>query len=211
MKKNIGIVIVDGASLHNLLDAVANTLEKGQTRLRFHEFKKTCDKYVRKAGFEGRALETRIYSGVDPNSDAQTRLAQSWESAGFGFMGLDFRTCYPSPSATDPTARQATTHLAAPIAYSLGTLRRHENVTVLVVSHAFDFAGPLADLQNNGAKVGLACFKSFLDQRWIQRKTIDVAGGPIPFFDLEEDAPALFGFSMTDDLSAAQSKTGLGF
>jgi hypothetical protein len=233
------VALVDAASLHHMMDAIAVSQDKGQVRLDFPAMQRFCAdciaelmhgrmeevavqtpanqhlpvqrRSVQRQTTVNNPIEMRVYCSVDPGSAAQKRLAQSWEAAGFTFVGLDFRACSPSPSPSNPVERQQTSNLAVPIAYALGTLRRHANVTVLLVSHAFDLAAPMQDLMINGATVGLASFKTYLDQRWIREKVIGLDSGEIPFFDLEEKSTELLGQSLTGDPDKKTKSQGLGF
>jgi hypothetical protein len=233
------VVLIDGASLHHVMDAIAVSQEKGQVRLDFSAMHQVClrclaalrgnrreeaarrgkadprEKAMRRPGQDLEPVdslpEMRLYTAIDPGSDAQKRLAQSWEAAGFTFVGIDFRASSPSPSPKDPAGRAPTSDMAIPIAYALGTLRRFESVKVLVVSHAFGLAMPLLDLKSNDRVVGLACFKTYLDLRWHQRRAIGLGDDEIPFFDLEEEAQALLGRSLTGDLERDRKGGGLGF
>jgi len=203
--------LIDAASLHFALEALRESSGQESLRLDFSALAKTLTELRTTSGF-GPADESVVFASVDPGSEAQSRLARSWESAGFRFVGLDFRDCSPSTPAgklpTDPRERTVAAMIPQ-IAYAIGTLRRFPKPEVLVVSHAFDFSTPLGALVANGGRAGLCFFKSLLDRRWEVRGGLLEPDSAIKFHDLEPHSKQLVGYELGTIPSTR--RTSLGF
>ncbi len=189
----IAVELVDAASIHHMLAAIAQRTTHEHLRMNFPALSRCLRDYMTTLDANARQLQATVFAAVDPSSEAQQRLAQSWTVAGFRFLGIDFRACSMSAPPTEPSLRVTTSHMVAPICYALGTLRRYDKPTVIVLGHSFEYAGPLSELAKEGATVGLACFRSVLDPRWEKSGLVLAPKAPIRFFDLDDASKDLIG------------------
>lgn len=214
--ERMAVALVDASSLHYMLLGLGQRTQReekaeGHIRMNFP----ALARYLQACGdaLDGgpRRVQLTVYAAIDRGSEAQQRLGKSWEAAGFRFLGLDYRACGVSAPPNDVGLRVPTSNLSAPICYALGTLRRYEEPAVIVLSHAFEFAGPLNELSKDGARPALACFRSVLDPRWEKSGLVSREDAPIRFFDMEDEAKELLGVDLFERPVDEGRSASLGF
>ena len=198
-KKTDGRVdLVDAASLHFALESLEESTGKSPIRLNFKALDEVMTECRREVGWSPRALAL-AYAAIDPSNEAQRRFGQRWEEAGFRFVGIDYRDCFPSvPAGRSPTDQRdrLISSMVPQVSYALGTMRLFSSPDIVVVSHAFDLSGPLLELASHGARVCLTYFRSLLDQRWERRVKLFDKASVIKFFDLEPYSKTLIDIDL---------------
>jgi len=136
---------------------------------------------------------------VDYDNANQHKLIKAVESKGIDVWPVDFRHAYVSVPVSE-------THSGSPdpqslshwITYTCGLLAARPQPSVVLVTGAFEVAGPLIDFaQKRGGTAVLAFFRRLLDKRWISNGLL--AGEmPVKFVDLDEDSRDLLGADLRE-------------
>jgi hypothetical protein len=134
----------------------------------------------------------------DFDNKGQNLLARAIETSGFTPWEVDFRHTYvssPRDAARQPTP-QSLSHW---LTYMCGLVAASPNRSVVLVSGAFELAGPLQDLvtREGGGHAILAYFQRLLDKRWIDNGLLD-GRLRIEFVNLEQHARELLGVDLRE-------------
>lgn len=193
--------LYDFASLYQLGEAAAASSGREKPTLNLRPLRKAADQAREALGMRPATTHLAVIAADTAPESPAARFVGAVRAAGFDTVVTDFRNAFPSlapgQSMSEATGRN-TTSLVPQISYILGTLSSHcrpeAQPHILVISHAFELLGPLADLADRGAKVGLAFVRSGLDPRWERLRQGDrFKGSEIRFFDLDEFAEELVG------------------
>lgn len=147
--------------------------------------------------------------------DALTRAI----SAHFAVWEVDFRHAYVSRSADEPRPSERTNpaeefrspdrtpqSLSHWLTYMCGLVAASQSPSLVVVSGAFELAGPLGDLvtRASGSRVILAFFQRLLNKRWIDNGLLD-GRIPVEFVNLERHAMELLGADLRELVRASEA------
>jgi hypothetical protein len=205
--------IVDGASLFDAGEVIAERLGRAKVTLDYTKLRETLDSLRREHGWRPASLNTILLS-VDPGSEGQHRFQTMVRHSGFEPDTIHFRDSFVSlPPGRSPSEMngRSIVSLAPRLAYIAGLMARHADPHFLIVSHSFELLGPLTDLSERleRGKVGIAYFSSLLDYRWRVAGLLDGKLG-IEFFDLDLHGDALLGVDLAGRPSASiEARAGL--
>lgn len=135
----------------------------------------------------------------DFDNKRQDQLARAIESAGFALWEVDYRHAYISTTQEDSkSADRAPQSLSHWLTYMCGLVAASPSPSLVVVSGAFELAGPLQDLvSRNGGRAVLAFFQRLLNRRWFDNGLLE-GRLPIDFVDLEKHAGELLGTNLRE-------------
>lgn len=136
---------------------------------------------------------------VDFDNENQRKLADAVKLKGIEPVKVDYRHSYVSVPFDEGEARAAHAQtLSHWIAYMCGVLATRESPTVILVTGAFEVAGPLRDFaeKRNGTAV-LVFFKRLLNKRWIDNGLLD-GELPVRFVDLDPYSRELLGADLRE-------------
>jgi hypothetical protein len=135
---------------------------------------------------------------VDYDNQNQRKLAEAVANKGISPVKVDFRHSYVSVPLNDGEyAGSKPQSLSHWITYMCGVLAVRDKPTVVVVSGAFELAGPLADFVERGGTAVVAFFKRLLDKRWIDNGLL-ADKMPVSFVDLEPYSGELLGVNLQE-------------
>lgn len=132
----------------------------------------------------------------DLDNARQGLLSKAVESAGFSVWEVDYRHAYVSSTTEETITPQSLSHW---LTYMCGLVAASENRSVLLVSGAFELAGPLKDFvtrQGSGTAV-VVFFQRLLNKRWIDNKLLD-GELEIDFVNLDRHARELLGADLRE-------------
>lgn len=134
---------------------------------------------------------------LDYDNENQGKLAVAMERQGIAVARVDFRHAYVSVPAGDGESKapnpQSLTHW---MTYMCGLLAVRPSPSVVLVSGAFELAGPMADfVEARGGKAVLAFFRRMLNKRWIDNGLLENEM-PLRFADLEPDSREVLGVDL---------------
>jgi hypothetical protein len=215
-KQPIDHTIVDGASLYDAADFLAERFGRERVTIDFSRLRERLNEARTQFGWRPTTSNTILLS-IDTNSEGPRRFMEMLKHAGFDPDASHYRQTFISPppgrNQIDASAKPITS-LSSRISYIAGLMARHKGAQLLVVSHAFELYGPLIDLQRRldsegKGRVGIAYFSSLMDQRWKSTGLMDKKSG-IEFFDLEDYSDELVGLELTDrSTPTADDRVGL--
>lgn len=146
------------------------------------------------------AVERRLaVLAVDYDNAKQRKLIDAVEFKGIKVWKVDFRHAYVSvPFADVDSGAPDPQSLSHWITYMCGLLAVRPRPSVVLVTGAFEVAGPLIDfVQTRGGTAILAFFRRLLDKRWISNGLL--AGEmPVKFVDLDEYSRDLLGADLRE-------------
>ena len=218
----VDVTLVDASSLFEAGAALAEFSADKQRRPAQYDVLRNClDRFRREAGWPNASTYLAL-AAVDPANPQQQRFVDAVRHAGFEVDVVPYRDTFPSlPPGVSPSAmsrrdpdNRPTPSFAARIAYIAGLLARHEDASLVAVSHAFELHGPFLDLSQRlrGRRIGFAYFRSLLDYRW-QRSEIlnaDRSGDGPKFFDLDPYSQEIFGVNI-DTRTSTTTEARAGF
>jgi hypothetical protein len=204
---SLDATVVDGLSLFGATEALAERIGANRVTIDYRRLRSVVESLRKDAGWRDATLNT-ILLAVDPESEGQHRFKTMISHAGFLPDIVHYRNSYLSvragSSLRDREAKQFAS-LSSRISYIIGLIARYRDPHFVVVSHAFELHGPLADLANrvksNGGRVGLAYFSSLLDERWYSAGMRD-QNQPITFFDLDPYSKEILGVNLENTVPA---------
>jgi hypothetical protein len=212
---SIDPTIFDSNSLFDAAEFLAKRGKRERVNIDYTKLGACLEGWRATHGWRPSSMKS-VLLATNPASDGQRRFIAILRQAGFTPDEIHYRDAFvstpPGISPSEVSAEAMVESLAARISYILGLVARHDDVQVLVVSHAFELYGPLCDLARRfpKGKVGLAYFRSLLDYRWrpiVREDQIQSAG--IQFMDLEPFARDLFGVDTFDSSAPPSAQSSL--
>lgn len=144
-----------------------------------------------------------IVVAISPESEGQQRFVGILEKFGFETDVVDYRDTYvslpPGRTVAESNDRPITS-VASRISYIMGILSRHDDLHLMVCSHAFELWAPLQDLSSRcrHGRVSFCFFRSLLELRWNQTGVLQSPSSTsVPFVDLERHADDILGIDLT--------------
>ncbi len=136
----------------------------------------------------------------DLDNTRQGQLAKAVESAGFAIWEVDFRHTYVSSTTEEAKpGERAPQSLSHWLTYMSGLVAASPDRSVVLVSGAFELAGPLQDFVSREGKgrAVIAFFQRLLNKRWIDNGLLD-GRLAIDFINLEKHAIELLGADLRE-------------
>jgi hypothetical protein len=135
---------------------------------------------------------------IDFDNENQRKLAEAVSFKGISPVKVDFRHTYVSiPQDDGEYSGPKPQSLSHWIAYMCGLLAVRENPTVVIVTGAFEVAGPLADFVERGGTALVAYFRRLLDKRWIDNGLL-TGKLTVRFVDLEPFSRDILGVDLRE-------------
>lgn len=210
------ISLVDGTSLFDTTEALADHLDQPKVTLDYTKLKDVLNQERNACGWRP-TDRTFAFLALDPNSEGQRRFRDMLEHNNYVILEEHYRDAFvslPAGRTLSEASSKPITSLASHLAYTAGLLARYDHPHILLVTHSFELFRPLEDLarrvQDGGGRVGLAYFSSFLDFRW---KRVGLLDGKtlVEFMDLEKYGRQLVGVDLVSSGRQAESPPRTGF
>ena len=170
-----------------------------ESKMDFAALKGRLDEIRRENGFPAAEHSIAVVAR-DFDNPRQGALSRAVEAVGFDVKEVDYRHTFVSQVQDESRhADRAPVTLSHWLSYMCGIVASNSPRSVVVVSGAFELAGPLTDFatRDSEGRAAVAMFKRLLNKRWIDNGLFD-GDLPIEFVNLERNSKELLGVDLRE-------------